>query len=505
MNKKLSKLLCSFVCLVFAFSAFSGCVTNGQNSSSSQDGSKTSTLFVDMHSYMPTKNTTPTPESPVVVQASRIIADAYQSKTGVKIKWADSKPTSGSTADVSEWFINRINGDNCPAIGFSWGTRFQERDYYVDLTEYLEQPNPYVEGNKKWKDLFYDYLWDDYEISDASGKIVAIPITLNPGTPTAIYYNKDLFEANGLSEPKNWEEYGVLIERLQNLGKTAIVPWGNNKSAGLDQWVFEYSLSPMFAKKLLLDGVSDYDKDGKVSTIEEIRGVLEGVYDPTQQVYAKVLYSLAKDYYQNTLPTGWQTTDYTEKWNAGNIGMMENGLWNIQTENNKTVDVRSFEFGLFAPAMVDSATSSYAADFSSKKITEINSRPSLMLNIMKPAVENNPELLAQAVDFLMWLTVPDNITMIVEEHGGSLGAVKGTSYSSLLNDWMKKDFAEMPSCKWPLGLTTAQTSTINRSFQQWVNNKITDEEFYTAINNAQRAGANELVKGLKLDTSGWNI
>lgn len=513
MKGNIQKKLALAMTAVFAF-GLSACDSGGKESGGTPTGA-VSSLRVDMHSYMPTKNTTPTPESPTVVISSRLIADAYTKETGVAIKWADSKPTGGSTSEVSEWFINQIRSENCPAIGFSWGTRFQERDYYVDLTEYLERPNHYVEGNVRWKDMFYEYLWSDYEICNAKGEIVAIPITLNPCTPTGIYYNADLFEEQSFETPKNWEDYIELIEKIENCGKTPIVPWGNNKSAGLDQWVFEYSLSPMFAKKLMTDGVtmngtivrSDYDGDGRVSTAEEIRGVLEGLYNPEIQASAKLLYSLAKDYYSTILPGGWQTTDYTDRWNAGNIGMMENGLWNMLVENNKTSDVRAFDFGIFAPAMVDSRTTSYASDFEMIAGSEVKSRPSLMLNIMKPAVEGNEELLEQAVDFLMWLTVPDNITMIVEEHGGSLGAVKGTSHSALLDGWLSQEFPEMPDCKWPLGFTTAQNSIINRKFVQWINSTdpAADEEFYRAINEAQRAGAMELVEKLGIDTTGWNI
>lgn len=483
MRKKLWIFVLSIVLATSNLFLLSACGNRGN-----QDG--TDTLLVDMHSYMPTKNTTPTPESPVVVQASRVIAEAYQERTGVTIKWADSKPTNGSTTEVSEWFTNQISGNRCPAIGFSWGTRFQERDYYVDLTPYLEQPNPYVPGNTRWADLFEDYLWDCYEISDASGRVVAIPITLNPGSASGIYYNKDLFDQLGLSIPKTWKEYESVFNSLTV--QYPLTPWTNFKSVGLDQWVFEYSLSPAYAKKI--KSQVDTDGDGVVSGVEELSAVKNNLYNPLRSSAAADLYYRAKEYYQDWLPTGWTTTDYTDRWNSGVVGMQENGLWNFQTESNNTK--RNFDFGVFAAPILDNTTTDFAAEMERVSIEECKPTPSLMLNVMKPAVEGNPELLEQAVDFLMWLTVPDNISTIVTEHGGSIGAVKGTASSPLLSDWLAQDFPVLSDCRWPLGFTTQYTSEINRKFAEWVADSITDDEFFTALNNAQQNGASDVARAL---------
>lgn len=463
-----------------------------------ETGSTEGTLLVDLHSYMPTKNTTPTPESPVVVQASRLIAEAYQKETGVAVKWADSKPTGGLTSEVSEWYINQIGGQRCPAVGFSWGTRFQDRDWYLDLGEYLERPNKYVAGNEHWWDLFPSYLWEDYEIRDAAGRIVAVPVTLNPGTAMGIYYNKEIFGAGNLSAPRNWTEYLSVMDAISDMGKTPLAPWTTFKYVGLDQWVMEYSLSPNFAAKLM--ATTDLDGDGTVTTLEELKAVKRGVFNPETSSAAKTLYGLAKTYYKNYLPSGWTSTDFTDKWDIGSIGMMENGLWNIQTENNKTT--RTFDYGIFPAPMVDSATTSYAADTEWADIDTYKSRPSLMLNIMKPGVTRNGQidqaLVEQAVDFLMYLTIPDNVTMIVQEHGGSLGAVTGSTHNAILDDWLDQQFPSLPNCRWPLGYTTEYTSIINRRFAEWVSGKIDDKAFFKALNEAQQAGADDFIAKMGL-------
>ena len=484
-GKKWIPIVAAALVCVVAVGLIIGLSGRSQNSGSSR-------LLVDMHSYMPTKNTTPTPESPVVVTASRLIAEAYTEQTGVEIAWAESKPTNGKTTEVAEWFHNQIGGERCPVIGFSWGTRFQERDYYVDLTEYLERPNPYVEGNTRWADLFEDYLWDCYEIRDMSGRIVAIPITLNPGTASGIYYNADLFEELSLEAPTTWEDYEEVYYALPV--QYPLTPWNNFSSVGLDQWVFEYSLSPAYAKAL--KSQTDLNGDGVVSGIEELKAVKAGLFNPVTSNAAKDLYYRAKEYYQDWLPSGWTTSDYADAWNQGLVGMSENGLWNFQTESNNTK--RTFEFGVFPSPVLDSSTSSFAADIEWVSIEECRPAPSLMLNIMKPAVEDDPELLEQAIDFLMFLTTPENISMIAEEHGGSLGAVKGSTYSPLLNDWVTRKFPLISDCRWPLGYTTEYISEINRAFASWVADGMTDSAFFSAVNTAQQNGADRIIQQLNI-------
>ena len=106
------------------------------------------TLIVDLHGWMPTINTTATASTPNVYNSPRYIAEAFEKLyPEVKIEWARTKNVGGSSNDasgeMSSYFINAIEKGTCPAIAFSWGTAYQERDYYIDLTEYLEQPNPF--------------------------------------------------------------------------------------------------------------------------------------------------------------------------------------------------------------------------------------------------------------------------------------------------------------------------------------------------------------------------
>ena len=68
-KSKLIAMLCSFV---FLFSFLAGC------GGGKDDGDGKIELLVDMHGYMPTLNTEPTPESPTVILSTRLIEEAFE-------------------------------------------------------------------------------------------------------------------------------------------------------------------------------------------------------------------------------------------------------------------------------------------------------------------------------------------------------------------------------------------------------------------------------------------
>lgn len=120
------------------FAFLVGCGGSGENQSDR--------LLVDLHTLMPTPSETPTPDQPHPINASRYIAREYEKAKGVKIQWAsDYAKPSDTITNMKQWYNTQVNVRNCPAIGFSFGTGMQEDDMYIDLTEYLERPNPYVD------------------------------------------------------------------------------------------------------------------------------------------------------------------------------------------------------------------------------------------------------------------------------------------------------------------------------------------------------------------------
>ncbi len=490
--KDRKKIVAILLCFVFALALFVGC-------GGKKDDGKIE-LLVDMHGLMPTLNTEPTTENPTVILATRRIQEAFEKENpDIKIKWARSKPVGGLEAEVSQWFVTQIAGDNCPAIAFSWGTQYQDRDYYVDMTKYYNEPNEYVEGNEKWSDLFEDYLFETSTVRDIKGQLVGVPITLYAGPATGWYYNTDLISKTQI--PKNWEQFVTLAKELNKDPEiTAVAPWSYFKKISLDNWIMQYTIGPSIASYIMEQ--TDYNKDNVTSTVEQLRAMKAGLYNPVTQPYAKEVYVQAKRYFTELLREGWMSTDYTPQWNSGKVAMYEEGLWALYPQYNNTA--REFDFGVFPAPLMDSSTTKYTTEIEYTEKGPYQPKGDMILNIMKPAVKDDPALEAAAVKFLKFLTVPENISMIVEEQGSSLGAVKGATYNSVLDDWLDQSFPIVPETNWPLAFNSEQNDKLNRLFGEWVLGRHTDDKFFEQVNTIQQAGADAYIRDLNIDTSGWN-
>lgn len=500
---KLKKLLCATLAVLLLFSVASCNKNNGGNTDSGSKDEQV-TLYVDLHSLRPSLSSTPTAENPDVVLATKYIIKAFEEENpNIKIKVDRTKDVTGDSESASQWLINKINNNDCPAIVFTWGTKFQDRNYYVDLTPYLEQPNEYVEGNTKWKDIFHNYVWVDPNVIDANDNIVAVPVLLSPGTQVAYYYNKNLFQGKTL--PNNWETLISTAQEFNAMGKVGFAPWDNLTKVTLDCWQFKFSVGPSFVGGQM--DVLDYNGDNAVTMYESIRGVKEGKYNPVTNAYARDVFLQMKRFFttgganKGPLTNNW-TNPMSTEFTLGKVAMLEDGTWSIQ-KMDSNVDME-FEYGMMAPVLIDNATSQYALNsISYKKGTEVKHEVNTCFNIMKAAVKDKPEVLDAAIKFLKFLSSPDSIEAIVSENASYVPATVGSESNSLLDGWLSQDFPEIPQGKWPLGFIAEYDDKIDRLFQQWFQNKIEDEEFYEGLNEYQQKGADSIISSMNINTAGW--
>ena len=277
-SRKIKQL--ALLMLVFISStSLASCKGGGSNSQNEQI-----ILNVDFHGWAPTINKTPTLENPRVVQTPQLVAERFMEENpNIVIRWVRNKNVGGLEEEMSEWFTTQIATGHCPEIAFSWGTKFQYNDWYVDLTQYLEQPNPYVEGNTRWLDLYEEYIFEEPNMRGINGSLYTIPIFLFVGPATGWYYNKTIFanyEINTL--PRTWKEFIDVVNKIKDGGYagTAAAPWSYFRGIQIDHWAMLASLGPAFGNYVFAE--TDYNHDGLVSDVERIRAALEGIYSPTR-------------------------------------------------------------------------------------------------------------------------------------------------------------------------------------------------------------------------------
>lgn len=468
-------------------------------------------LSVDLHTLMPTLDGS--------VSATKVIATKFEELTGIKIKYVNDKPLLGEQDDVSEWLIQSVNNDSMPAISFSWSA-FTDRDYYMDLEDILQLPNVFVPagqpGSAHWADMFESYLWKDSEMLASNGDIIAVPLTITPGSATCWYYNKSIWGKLELEIPTNWEEFIANAESVKGQkgydtdGELSdlygIASYGNQKSLSLSNWASEFSIGPSFGATIMANTDIDRDGDGTVTTQELLRGVKKGYFSANESnpnyMVAREYYRVCKEYYAETLEKGWMSTDYQEFWNKGRVGMIQNGLWQLTNELNNLAVHSQWDFGMFVPPLVDKATSEFASE-----ITYVTGpyepAANVYLNMMKDGIKGNKTVLKNTILYLMYLTSVDCQDLIIQEHGACLGANIQSTPSATLAEWLEQDFPVVPNIEWPAAFTTLDNYYLDASFASWVNGSITDEQFYADVEKYQQQGADSYIASFNLDTSNW--
>ena len=501
------RLLCIFLCSVILL-GLASCSTGNTGSTESPNGMRELTeaeklygvlyngepytLRIDLNTLMPSENTT----DPNANKAAQLIADKFTEMfPNITIEWDRTKGD-----DWSYWMTTQLASDSAPDICFLQGSQYADRGWFVPLNDYLEQPNVFEPDNQVWKEMFPDYVWENYLCTDAANNIVAVPLTLYPGTATAYYYNKEIFEELQLEIPTEWKDFVDICKKINAAGYIAVAPWKDNKKVQTGLWDIQFSLGPTFS--YALKDQWDLDGSGSMSQNELLRAAYKGVFDLSADSGGMVMYDLIKEKYTEILQVGAAGTDYEPLWNEGKVAMIEDGLWRLPTENANTQ--RDFEYGMFPVPVATTATTDKAADVEYKK-GAYNPPIHESYQIVKSTVERKGEgALEVCVRFLQWLTSSDNVNLLIQEgRGAFIGAVKGTIVPSVLNEWLQNDFARLPTSQWIMWPTADSYMRMSKYLEMYVREMITQEMFIEGYNNELRIGVADQAAGLGLDTTGW--
>ncbi|MFR3730349.1 ABC transporter substrate-binding protein [Lacrimispora sp.] len=177
--------------------------------------------------------------------------------------------TSAQNQPYKEKIKVVVGSDECPDIFFSWGGEFSERfireNLIMDLT-------PYMDKDPEWKDSLLTTQMKEYTTED--GMIYGVPFRLDG---KLFFYNKDIFEKEGLKIPKTWDEFIAVCEKLKEAGITPIAE-GNQ-----DQWPACHYVGTL-NQMLVADDVRAKD------------------YDPKTGEFTDPGYVKALEYYQQLVP-----------------------------------------------------------------------------------------------------------------------------------------------------------------------------------------------------------
>lgn len=250
MRRKIALLLC----LVMLTGLFAGC---GNEGAPEQGGTSDQVTIKFLHKW-------PNPEyNDYFVSA---VAKFEEENPGIKI----SMDSAGDEA-IKDKIRVVMGTSEQPDVFFSWSGEFAKNfireGNVLDLT-------PYLEANAEWKD---GIMQAGLEPFMDDGKYYGIPYRING---KFFVYNKEIFEANGLSEPKTWAEFMTVLETIKGtgiapIGLGNIYPWaGAHYITGLNQ-----KLVPDDVRRVdYVKETGEYTDPGYVKALEYLKELKDKGY-----------------------------------------------------------------------------------------------------------------------------------------------------------------------------------------------------------------------------------
>ncbi len=450
---------------IFVFFMIISCSDKGSNSTNT---TRKNTIHVNLGIYTPG---TKLPLGPPL-EASKKAAEKYNSlhpETTVKFVY---EVTRGS--QEGEWLKTQLVGGIAPDIinqnaEITWPD--VSKDWYIPLDEFLEKPNPYIKGNVRWMDSFINKaLMNAKRAPD--GKLYCVSIDI---VETAVFYNKTLFEKYNLSIPETW---GNFIKIQEILLKNGIIPFTAEGNLGSD-WGQDIIFDMLYS-----DIIKNLDVE---PSMESQSAYMEHYLTPKE-----VVFLLKKGFFtkndsrwreMNKLLKDWRkywakelkNTDVSRLFITQRVAMLWNGSWFIRRlAYDPYID---FEWGVFyLPAMTKKTS-----EFASGTKASVIGGSAIQLHVTNSAKTYNH--LDRVIDFLMFLTAPQNFGKILNEAMMFLPNIKEIDMPEELTPFKNIFNRRYCSIKWLESFDPQYKGYWRRMLDLYLHDGITLDDFLERLEN----------------------
>lgn len=354
-----------------------------------------------------------------------IAADKYrQQLPGFDRQWKVrflENPDLG--AAKSSWALTRLMGGMAPEFMYSMATpEFSDRchHWYIDLSPYLNQPNPYVPGNKRWIDIFYPGALGRWR-SSADRHLYCIPIDQ---VEIAIFYNKKIMAACGIDMEKelaspewDWHRFIELQKQIKDNGYVPfLMPAANNMRL---LWMHDILNDMLFAEVYdQLNAVDDPDmpEATSLSGQEKVRALKKGLVSLQDDRYWET-WRIIRDW-SNYWQEGYLGSADVMSFQLGRAAMIVDGSWFVKTLESD--EQRDFEYGTFFVPRLTTRTSPFAIGSPPRGV---GGSTAIQYSITKETATRK-EAVEACVDLLMYLSAPQNLGVMVAEGQSFLPTVR---------------------------------------------------------------------------------
>ncbi|MGQ9682422.1 MAG: ABC transporter substrate-binding protein [Anaerolineae bacterium] len=300
----------------------------------------------DVHSYVynPTEWTTRSAEHPVVVNATRILAQRFE-ETNPDIKIVFVEGPGGTYQDFYAWLSAMVAAGTAPDLTWNNHNYAVQNGWALPIGEYLDQPNPYAPGYKAWRDIFYPAYMESLKQPD--GREYCAPVNaIYPNVEVGLACNKDMLSQLGLNLPATWAEEMEIAKALKQAGN-GLSPWPVEKADG-NMWPLALQILPSMMQPICPE--MDLNGDKFVGIEECLPAFKKGLVGPKTPIYRRAfaeMFKLASYWVE-----GFATSDLDLMWREGKIGMAYCGSWEFsQIASDPNV---KFERGFVPPPIPSS-------------------------------------------------------------------------------------------------------------------------------------------------------
>jgi raffinose/stachyose/melibiose transport system substrate-binding protein len=425
-------------------------------------------------------------------QKFRAVAAAYQeANPGVTVEFLDEISTG-----YEEWLVTQMSGGTAPEIVWyqrGYIARDYEKGWFVNLDPYLDQPNPYIQGNAKWKDAFQGPVIasgtaPDGHIYMITGDIVG----------TGLFYNKTLFDSLGLAVPETWAEFAEVQQALKDAGNIPL-SISMDLAGGVQlygSWSTRIIQDVMYDQKMaeLNDGtpVERTWKPGEnLPPPKMVRAIRDGKYGAEDAEWKEMLNILQG--WSAYWPDGFWATppdDVYRLWAEGQAAMAWLGSWmNKPVRNDPLV---TFEWGIFPkiPTITQESSPFGGVDF-----------PAMagVGGVFQYAIGSVAEergVLEETIDWMRYITAPENLIALLNDHGGfAPGTVDTASADPSLSVYtdMMVNFGTERIEPFDSMLTREFVDTMWQNLQQFLAGQIDVDTMASTTNAEMKAAAEQLL------------
>lgn len=358
---------------------------------------------------------------------SKVLKAYEKMHPGVTIKTVPLPP-----GDATVWEESNLAAGTAPDILAPSYTQqvFSDlgKNYWLDLTSYLQMPNHYVKGNKHWIDIYDPTV--NIQNAFEGNKYYIISWEAQDAT---FFYNKDIFAKVGIkSTPTTWAQLLSDEAKLKKAGYIANLyflgdtyPIGENGS--IMSWIESQVMGKTFQKL-------DTDHNGIVDIKELVNGIKHKIYSPLNPDYQEAwkIYKGWSQYWEpnaSGLKGPYLTTSSAAMppFAQQKAAIVYNAQWlgNYLTSVAKV----KFHWGVFKMPRITTASSKFASD-AQPGVGIWGAWNAVSYGI--PVATQKRGHLALALDFLQWITAPQNDVPVTLE-GSNFPVTKGYQPSGDFN------------------------------------------------------------------------